>query len=106
MPVAPVRWMVAGRKSRSSSIVYVVDVHLGLYNPPPQVPPGSCRASRRAPHPSRAVFCRSRSTVPSVAPSRSRKTCHRIAASPSRSHRITSSPFRVTGARRGHADTG
>jgi hypothetical protein len=42
-------------KSLSSSIVYVVDVHLGLYKPSAQLPWASCRASRRAPTP-RALF--------------------------------------------------
>jgi hypothetical protein len=73
----------------------VVDIHFGEYNPPSDdsppahVPLGSCLASKRAPQPSRAIFRRSYSTVRWAAPTRSRCTCHRIAGSPSSSHRIT-----------------
>ena len=59
--------------------------------PSSQVPLDPCLASRRAPQPSRATFLRSRSTVRSAAPARSRSTCQRMAGSPARSQRIVSS---------------
>jgi hypothetical protein len=55
---------------------------------------GSCFASSRAPHPSRATRCFSRSTVRSAAPERSRSVCQRMAGSPASSQGITVSVLR------------
>lgn len=77
-------------KSRSNSSVYTVDVHLGLYNPPPQVPSGACNERRRAPQPTRADSSRTLETARAEAPCKSCSTCQRIEGSPSSSHAITS----------------
>ena len=70
----------------------MVEVHLGLYNPEPQVPSRSWSASRRAPHPSVATRARSAATVGAAASTRSRSTCQRIAGSPASSQVTGSAP--------------
>ena len=75
--------------SRRSRSVNVVEVHSGMYVPPPHLPSVACSARSRAPHPSVATFARSATTSSPGASTRSRMTCQRIAGSESSNQSIT-----------------